>query len=155
MENKIEQIYFTEENLNRLQKLYWELSVADDRIAGGNITIVSVYEVLNTLASNSIGARRVYHENILEKQGRISKWKMTPSAQEQRERLEVKIEFLDLAEGYAVYKEQINTLNAVELGLLAERERISNTGLTKKQNLKRIDKALAKIDEEKEKMATE
>jgi hypothetical protein len=121
--------------------------------AGPNMTTATAYDVITSMTSNSIGTRRIYHEDILTKAGRISKWKLTQQKQEERNLLEIKIEFLDLAEGYAVYREQIASLNAAELTLLAEQERLRNTGLTRKQKLKNIEKALAKINKTKAKMA--
>ena len=113
------------------------------------------WDALNTLTSNSIGGRRVYLVAVLEKQGKVSKWEMNPSQQTERKKLESQIEFLDLAEGFAVYKEYIAGLNIAELELLAEKERVQNTGLTRKQKLKRIENALEKVTAEKEKMAAE
>ena len=150
--NKI--IYFEQEDLEKLKELYWELSVSNVLIPGNmGANNITPWDCLNTLTSTSLSGRRIHLENILEKQGRISKWKMDAARKSARKLLEIQIEFLDLAEGFAVYKEQIKSLDIAELLLLAEKEKVQNTGLTRKQKLKRIDEQLAIVEQEKDKIA--
>jgi len=155
-EIKDEVIYFTQKDLKKLKELYWRLSVSGTVFPGTlGANDINPWDALNTLNSNSISGKRIHLENILDKQGRTSKWKMNPAQKSKRKELETQVEFLDLAEGYAVWKEYVSSRTAEQLKLMAEREKVENTGLTRKQKLKRIDAALAKLEKEEALMAKE
>lgn len=146
---------FEQEHLDRLKELTWLFISNNVLIGGGNMGVnkLDANVCLNTLDAASLSVRRINVQKRLVAEGENSAWTMSEGKEIQIEELNLQKEFLFLAEGYVLHREYLNSLDEAELALMLENERLNNTGLTRKQKVKKVQQALEAVRKEKEKIA--
>ena len=146
---------FEEEHLDRLKELTWLFISNNIMIGGGNMGVNSMdaNTCLNSLDATSLSVRRINVQKRLNAEGENSAWTMSKDKELQIEELALQKEFLYLAEGYVLHREYLSSLDEAELALMLETERLNNTGLTRKQKVKKVQQALEAVRKEKDKIA--
>lgn len=146
---------FEEEHLDRLKELTW-LFISNNVLLGGGpmgAGDLDANSCINTLTASTLNTRKTNVKKVLTAEGETSEWVMSDTQEERIEGLKLQAEFLYLAEGYVRHREYLEGLNAAELLLILEEERLKNTGLSRAQKIKKIKKARAKVIAAKEEMA--
>lgn len=146
---------FEEEHLDKLKELTWLFISNNVLIGGGPMGAgdLDANSCINTLTASTLNTRKANIKKVLVAEGETSEWVMNEVQEERIEVLKLQAEFLYLAEGYVRHREYLESLNAAELLLILEEERLKNTGLTRTQKIKKIKKARAKVVAQKEQMA--